>query len=115
MTGAGQRARDMKNTEAKFRVGQIVRHRMFDYRGVVYDADPAFGLSEEWYEHMARSRPPKDEPWYNVLVDGAGHATYVAERNLDADESGEPIHHPLLDDYFAGRSDGLYVRRDRTN
>jgi heat shock protein HspQ len=106
---------DRPTHEAKFRVGQVVRHRMFDYRGVVYDADPEFGLTGEWYEQMARSRPPKDEPWYHVLVDGAVHTTYVSERNLEGDETGDPILHPALDVHFSGRSGGLYVRRARAN
>ena len=90
----------MTRQSAKFSVGQLVIHRLFDYRGVIYDADPDFRGSEEWYETMARSRPPKDEPWYHVLVHDATHTTYVAERNLDADDSGDPIRHPLIDDYF---------------
>jgi heat shock protein HspQ len=59
--------------EARLQVGQVVRHRLFDYRGVIYDVDPVFSLSEEWYEQMARSRPPKDQPWYHVLVDDDSH------------------------------------------
>ena len=105
----------MKDTQAKFRVGQIVRHRIFDYRGVVYDADPVFDMTDEWYAQMARSRPPKDEPWYHVLVDGAVHTTYVAERNLETDDSGEPVHHPQIDDYFSDRQGSLYIRRGRAN
>lgn len=62
-------------TEAKFRPGQLVHHRLFDYRGVVVDADPEFQGTEEWYEVMARSRPPRDRPWYHVLVHGADHHT----------------------------------------
>ena len=105
----------MKSSEAKFRVGQIVRHRLFDYRGVVFDADPVFAMTDEWYDQMARSRPPKDEPWYHVLVDGAVHTTYVAQRNLEGDATDDPIRHPELDDYFSARQDALYVRRARAN
>ncbi len=64
----------------KFFVGQIVYHSRFDYRGVVVDVDGSFQGSEAWYEQVARSRPPKDQPWYRVLVDGGEHETYVAER-----------------------------------
>ena len=71
----------MSDREARFQVGLLVRHKLFDYRGVVFDADATFQASEEWYETMARSRPPKDEPWYHVLVHDAEHTTYVAERN----------------------------------
>jgi heat shock protein HspQ len=95
---------------ARFSVGDVVHHRLFDYRGVVVDVDAEFSLTEEWYRTVARSRPPKDEPWYHVLVDRADHMTYVAERNLEADVSGEPVQHPLVDDLFSGIVDGRYVR-----
>jgi heat shock protein HspQ len=100
---------------ANFAIGQLVHHRLFDYRGVVADVDPHFRGSEEWYDAMARSRPPKDRPWYHVLVDGAVHRTYVAERNLEADDSGDPIRHPELDDYFKSFDDGRYLARRRGN
>lgn len=100
-------------SSAQFGPGQLIHHRLFGYRGVVVDVDPIFSLSEEWYEQVARSRPPKDQPWYHVLVDGSEQQTYVAERNLEADESDEPIDHPLLVDHFDEFSDGLY-RRSRS-
>ena len=90
---------------ARFFVGQIVEHNRFGYRGVVFGVDAEFGLSEEWYEEMARSRPPKDRPWYHVLVDGALHSTYVAERHLEASEDLSQISHPWLGEYFE-RFDG---------
>ncbi len=90
---------------ARFFVGQIVSHNRFGYRGVVFGVDAEFGLSEEWYEEMARSRPPKDRPWYHVLVDGALHSTYVAERHLDASDDLGQIEHPWLGEYF-DRFDG---------
>ncbi len=92
----------------KFCIGQVVHHRKFDYRGVVVDVDPEFQGTEEWYETMARSRPPRDRPWYHVLVDGASHSTYVAERHLEPDESGEQIEHPALGRYFDRFVDGKY-------
>lgn len=95
---------------ARFAVGQLVRHLRFDYRGVVADVDATFQGTEEWYERMARSRPPKDRPWYHVLVDGAQHTTYVAERHLEDDPSGRPVRHPLLDRLFDAFEDGRYVR-----
>jgi heat shock protein HspQ len=98
----------MAESEAKFGVGQLVCHRLFGYRGVIADADPTFQLSEEWYEEVARSRPPRDQPWYHVLVHEGSHTTYVAERNLAADESGEPVRHPQLSLYFSDFSDGRY-------
>ena len=72
--------------------------------------DATFSGTEEWYETMARSRPPRDEPWYHVLVHGAEHSTYVAERNLEPDPTGEPIAHPVLDRFFDEFRNGAYVR-----
>mgnify|MGYP002859443180 CR=1 FL=1 len=72
--------------------------------------DAQFEGTEQWYEAVARSRPPKDQPWYHVLVHGAAHRTYVAERHLEPDLSGEPIEHPLLATYFDELRDEGYVR-----
>jgi heat shock protein HspQ len=96
-------------------VGQVVHHLRFDYRGVVVDADATFQGSDEWYDQMARSRPPRDAPWYHVLVDGAEHSTYVAERHLEPDESGDPIDHPMLDAFFERFGGGRYHRTDALN
>jgi heat shock protein HspQ len=100
---------------ARFNVGQIVHHTRFDYRGVIIDVDADFQGSDEWYESVARSRPPRDKPWYHVLVDNADHITYVAERHLEADDSGEPIVHPGLEHFFDAFRDGHYLRRGTTN
>ncbi len=81
----------------------------------MFDVDPQFSLSEAWYERMARTRPPRDRPWYHVLVDGAAHTTYVAERNLRADPSGRPIEHPELAAHFAGFAGGRYLPRGGVN
>ena len=105
----------MSKTRANFSVGQLVQHQLFHYRGVVIDVDATFQLSDEWYDQVARSRPPKDEPWYHVLVHDAPHATYVAQRNLGSDESGQPIRHPLLSDYFSDFVDGGYQPAHRVN
>ena len=102
-------------TRTRFAVGDLIHHRLFDYRGVIVDVDPRFQASEEWYEAVAKSRPPKDEPWYHVLVHTASHTTYVAERNLESDESTDPIAHPLLDRFFTRFKDGRYVCDRRTN
>ncbi len=105
----------METPRARFYVGQTVHHRLFDYRGVVADADATFQGSDDWYETMARSRPPRDRPWYHVLVHDAEHTTYVAERNLEPDLTGEPIRHPDLGLYFDEQRDGLYPRRRPSN
>lgn len=104
-----------EEAKARFRVGQIIRHKLFDYRGVVVDVDPVFSGTEEWYEMMAKSRPPKDRPWYHVLVHDASHTTYVAERNLEADESAQPVNHHLVDEIFSGMENGVYVARQSVN
>lgn len=100
--------------QSAFSVGDLVHHRKFGYRGVVFDVDPNFQLTDEWYEAVARSRPPKDQPWYHILVHGAEHTTYVAQRHLEADESGAPVDHPLVDALFAEFADGRYRGRRST-
>ena len=96
--------------QPKFTIGQLVHHKLFDYRGVIVDVDPTFQGPDEWYETMARSRPPKDKPWYHVLVHNASHGTYVAERHLEPDESTEQINHPALGEIFDRFVDGRYYR-----
>ena len=90
---------------ARFFVGQVVHHEKFDYRGVIYDVDATFQGTDEWYDEVARSRPPKDQPWYHVLVDGAEHSTYVAERHLAVSTLLTQVSHPALGRYFV-RFDG---------
>ncbi len=99
----------MSEERARFAVGQLVQHRLFDYRGVVVDVDATFQGSDEWYEQVARSRPRKDAPWYHVLPHDASHMTYVAERNLDSDPGGGPVRHPLLEHFFSDFREGRYV------
>jgi heat shock protein HspQ len=94
--------------QAKFSIGQCIKHRLFDYRGVIVDVDAEFLGSDEWYDEVARSRPPKDEPWYHVLVHDADNETYVAERNLEQDQTYEPVNHPLLNEFFSGFEQGIY-------
>ncbi|MBL6934607.1 MAG: heat shock protein HspQ [Alphaproteobacteria bacterium] len=106
--------RDRVN-DGKFGIGQLVHHRLFDYRGVIFDVDPVFQGSEEWYETVARSHPPKDQPWYHLLVHQGTHTTYVAERNLEADSDTAPIVHPALDQVFSAFEDGAYAPRRRGN
>mgnify|MGYP001992723715 FL=1 len=90
-------------------------HHLFKYRGVIYDVDPVFLGSEEWYQEMAKTKPPKNAPWYHILVHGADHTTYVAERNLESYPGREFIDHPLLDHYFDGFDDGVYRPRQKAN
>lgn len=106
---------DLETTKAKFGVGELVYHRLFDYRGVIVDVDAKFMLSDEWYDQVARTRPPKDQPWYRVLVHSANNETYVAERNLTTDMSIEPVDHPLIKEFFDDFIDGRYVTGRRAN
>ncbi len=105
----------MSDSEAQFSVGQVIHHRLFDYRGIVYDVDPSFQGTEEWYEEVAQSKPPRDRPWYHVLVDGASHSTYVAERNLEPDDEGSDVQHPLIEELFKRLSEGLYEPKSGIN
>lgn len=102
--------------EARFGLGQVIQHSLFDYRGVIVDIDPVFLGTDAWYEQMAKSRPPKNKPWYKILVNNSLQETYVAEQNLVDDPSDEGINHPLLAEYFDVFQDGHYVNNTwRTN
>ena len=100
---------------AKFSRGQLIRHKRFGYRGVIVDVDATFQLSEDWYDEVARSRPPKDQPWYHVLVDESETMTYVAQRHLENESSPEPIRHPMLNQFFSSFRRGRYEPDARVN
>lgn len=100
---------------AKFSVGDLVQHNRFGYRGVVFDVDPDFQGTEDWYKSVARSKPPRDKPWYHVLPHGSSQSTYVAERHLDPDVTRQPIEHPEVEGMFEGFEDGSYVMRNTFN
>lgn len=100
---------------AKYNLGQVIHHLRFGYRGVIIDIDADFQGSDEWYESVALSRPPKDKPWYHVLVHDSDETTYVAERHLEPDETGKPISHPELENYFEVFDDGIYLNDLLTN
>lgn len=102
------------DSEAHFSIGQTIHHRLFDYRGVIVDVDPSFSSSEGWYQTVAKTQPPKQQPWYSVLVDGAEHMTYVAQRNLEDDPSGRPVHHPALNHFFRAFHNGVYISNKRS-
>ena len=99
----------------KFSIGELVHHRLFDYRGVIVDVDRNFQATEEWYVLVARSRPSKNKHWYHVLVHGSDHSTYVAEQNLEVDEIGEPISHPMTDHFFANFENRRNLRHGLDN
>jgi heat shock protein HspQ len=99
---------------ARFAVGQIVRHRLFDFRGVVFDIDPVFANSEEWYQAIPEDvRPPKDQPYYHLLAENSdsSYIAYVSQQNLLADADSGPIDHPAISGLFDGFSDGRYQLR----
>ena len=96
-------------SKAKFSMGEIIHHKLFNYRGVIFNVDDSMQLPEEWYKQVAKSRPPKDKPWYHVMVDNQQQTTYVAEQNLEAEKNQSPIVHPLIDDYFSQIKNGKYL------
>lgn len=96
---------------AKFSIGQVVRHRLFPFRGVIFDVDPQFANTEEWYEAIpADVRPSKDQPFYHLLAENSEteYVAYVSEQNLLEDESGEPVRHPQIREMFEKKPDGRY-------
>ncbi len=105
----------MSNHEAIFQVGQVIHHKLFDYIGVVFDVDPIFQGTNEWYEKVARSRPPKGKPWYHVLVNESAHTTYVAEQNLEPAEAPQSIVHPLVDRLFSEFDGERYKLRQQAH
>jgi heat shock protein HspQ len=97
---------------AKFSIGQVVRHRLFPFRGVIFDVDPQFANSEEWYESIpAEVRPRKDQPFYHLLAENSEteYIAYVSEQNLLEDESDEPVRHPQIRELFDKKPDGRYA------
>ena len=98
--------------EAKFSVGEKVKHELLQYRGVILDVDAAFDSTEDWYEKNAKiSKPSKKQPWYHVLVHDSSHVTYVAEQNLSHDVSDDAVSHPAVEMCFHQDEDGSYHRR----
>jgi heat shock protein HspQ len=102
-------------TKARFFIGQVIHHKKFDYRGVIVDVDATFQGTDEWYEDVAQSRPPKDKPWYHVLVDNTKNVSYVAERHLEVSNNNEPVNHPAIKAYFTNFQDGRYRTRYGNN
>jgi heat shock protein HspQ len=103
-------------TRARFGIGAVVRHRLLDFRGVIFDVDPVFANTEEWYEAIPPEiRPHKDQPFYHLLAENAesSYVAYVSQQNLVPDEDEEPIDHPAIDGLFDGFKPGLYrLRRE---
>lgn len=101
---------------AKFRIGQVVRHRIFPFRGVIFDVDPEFANTEEWYQAIpAEVRPRRDQPFYHLLAENeeTEYVAYVSEQNLLEDETGQPVRHPQVMEMFERGTDGNYAPRER--
>ena len=97
--------------QAKFRVGEVVRHRVHPFRGIVFDIDPVFNNTEEWWRSIPEElRPRKDQPFYHLLAENAEteYVAYVSEQNLQPDMSNVPLRHPQVRELFAKRDDGIY-------
>lgn len=103
---------------ARFALGQLVRHRRYPFRGVVFDVDPQFANTEEWYQSIPEAmRPRRDQPFYHLLAenDEGAYVAYVSEQNLQEDDTGEPIGHPQIPLLFQGFKDGHYLLRPHTS
>ena len=103
----------MSTQKAKFSIGDVVKHKHFDFRGVIYDVDFEFNNSEEWYQSIPKNvRPKKDQPFYHLLAENEEitYEAYVSEQNLLADDSGEPIKHPLINEIFSGKKGSSYFK-----
>jgi len=101
-------------SHARFAIGTVVRHRLFEFRGVVFDVDPIFANSQEWYDAIPEDiRPSKDQPFYHLLAENAdsNYVAYVSQQNLEPDESDEPVDHPAISGLFDGYVDGRYSLR----
>ena len=99
---------------ADFAIGDVVRHRLFDFRGVIFDVDPIFANTEEWYEAIPQDlRPAKDQPFYHLLAENieSSYVAYVSQGNLVLDDSEEPVDHPAISGLFTDYRDGRYTLR----
>jgi heat shock protein HspQ len=104
-----------KTRKAKYMIGQVVRHRVFPFRGVVFDVDPTFSNTEEWWQSIpAEVRPHKDQPFYHLLAENSEteYVAYVSEQNLLPDTSGEPLRHPQIAEMFMRDDRGAYRPRN---
>ena len=101
-------------SHAHFSIGDVVRHRVFDFRGVIFDVDPVFANTEEWYDAIPEEiRPRKDQPFYHLLAENgeSSYVAYVSQQNLVADDEGGPVDHPALSGIFTAFEDGRYLLR----
>lgn len=100
-----------RQTRARFAIGDVVRHRHYDFRGVVFDIDPVFANSEEWYEAIPKeARPRREQPFYHLLAENgeSSYVAYVSQQNLEDDADGGPVDHPSLSEMFEDFAGGRY-------
>ena len=103
---------------AKFRIGEVVKHRIFPFRGVIYDVDPVYANTEEWWNAIPENvRPRKDQPFYHLLAenDDTEYVAYVSEQNLLTDDSEQPVRHPQIGEFFDTHVDGIYRPKVRVS
>ena len=105
-----------KSRLARYKLGEVVKHRVFPFRGVIFDIDPVFANTEEWYQAIpAEVRPRKDQPFYHLFAENSEteYVAYVSEQNLLPDESGEPVRHPQVKQVFERGRDGSYKPKEQ--
>jgi heat shock protein HspQ len=106
----------IQSRQARFAIGEVVRHRLYPFRGVIYDVDPTFGNTEEWYQSIPEEvRPARDQPYYHLLAENSEttYEAYVSEQNLLPDDAGTDCRHPLIGELFEKRPGGKYALRTR--
>ena len=116
---AGRKIEAPRHSSARFGIGEIVRHRLFEFRGVVFDIDPVFANSEDWYEAIPKDiRPSREQPFYHLLAENGeqSYVAYVSQQNLLGDADGGPVDHPSVDELFDDFEGGRYrLRRSMTH
>ena len=111
---AGREIEAPRHASARFGIGDVVRHRLFDFRGVIFDVDPVFANSEEWYQSIPEDmRPRRDQPFYHLLAENedSSYVAYVSQQNLLGDAEGGPIDHPNVEELFEQFRNGRYRMR----
>ena len=106
----------MMKRKAIFTIGEVVKHRIHPFRGVIFDVDPTFDNTDEWWNSIPEDyRPKKDQPFYHLLAENetSYYITYVSEQNLESDNSGDPVGHPEVSQIFGNLTDGKYKLADR--
>ena len=116
---AGRRIEAPRHVHTRYAIGDVVRHRLFDFRGIIFDIDPVFANSEEWYESIPQDvRPRRDQPFYHLLAENedSSYVAYVSQQNLLQDSDGGPVDHPSVPQLFEEYTGGRYrLRRSLTH